>query len=147
MPVAANHGTDIITKIVPIRPPIWRGIRPSHSTTPQPHYHFGSRLLAVPDDPPLKTLRKRAPTEADAPCAVLGLQLAHERGGKLTQLGRVLLGKLGKLSREFESALMTIEPTEYERGPKSAADARRQASCARRLQRDRSTPRTNGFLD
>jgi hypothetical protein len=33
MPVAANHGTDMIMKINVIRPPIWRGIRPSDSTT------------------------------------------------------------------------------------------------------------------
>ena len=33
MPVAAKNGTDIITKIVPIRPPIWHVIRPSQGTT------------------------------------------------------------------------------------------------------------------
>jgi hypothetical protein len=33
MPVAVNHGTAMIIKMYVIRPPIWRGTRPSHSTT------------------------------------------------------------------------------------------------------------------
>ena len=33
MPVAVNNGTDMIAMMNDIRPPIWRGIRPSHSTT------------------------------------------------------------------------------------------------------------------
>ena len=33
MPVAANHGTDMISKIVPMRPPIWREICHRYITT------------------------------------------------------------------------------------------------------------------
>ena len=58
MPVAANHGTDMITKIVPIRPPIWRGLRLSHPTTQAPGF------WQSPDYPPLKTPRDQWATLA-----------------------------------------------------------------------------------
>ena len=45
------------------------------------------------------------------------LQLVHERGDKLTQLGRVLLSQFGKLPRKFESALLATEPTKYQGSP------------------------------
>ena len=48
MPEAANHGTDMITKIVPMRPPIWREICHSHSIT------LGASFGSYTDDPPLK---------------------------------------------------------------------------------------------
>ena len=51
MPVAANHGTDMITKIVPIRPPI--GVRFATPTISLWVASFGSYT----DDPPLKYLR------------------------------------------------------------------------------------------
>ena len=43
MPVAANHGTDMISKIVPIGSPMaWN--------TPEPQYHLGrgGRRVATP---------------------------------------------------------------------------------------------------
>ena len=49
MPVATNHGTDMIIKMYVIRPPIWRGTRPSHSITrakvPAPFAKFNHNLL------------------------------------------------------------------------------------------------------
>ena len=51
MPEAANHGTDMITKIVPMRPPIWREIRHSHSIT------LGASFGSYTDDPSTEILR------------------------------------------------------------------------------------------
>ena len=50
MPEAANHGTDMITKIVPIRPPI--GVRFASPIVSLWVASFGSYT----DDPPLKYL-------------------------------------------------------------------------------------------
>ena len=51
MPVAAKNGTDIITKIVPIRPPhlAWN--------TPDPQCHLGPGFDGSAENPPLKMLR------------------------------------------------------------------------------------------
>ena len=45
MPVAANHGTDMITKMVPIRPPI--GVDYASATLPLRHQAFGSPLTIL----------------------------------------------------------------------------------------------------
>ena len=66
MPEAANHGTDMITKIVPIRPPLWREIRHSHSIT------LAASFGGYTDAPPLNVrfrTAKAAHTEASARCA------------------------------------------------------------------------------
>jgi hypothetical protein len=49
MPVATNHGTAMIIKMYVIRPPIWRGTRPSLSITrakvPAPFAKFNHNLF------------------------------------------------------------------------------------------------------
>jgi hypothetical protein len=73
MPVAANHGTDMISKIVPIGPPMARN-------TPEPEYHLVEALTV----PPKFLHRKCEPVlcgvQSDlGPTRIVGSPLIEER--------------------------------------------------------------------